>query len=154
MNGWRRRQIAQDQTKGVIGSNLVVAVRDDDEDREISNPSTEEAQQLDRDAIGPVGVFGDDDRRSWSRGEGSQRLPEEPLTGVAVEGVLIGQETKRGGEVAHGAERTRRRERVARGPQHRRSRGAAGELLDQRGFANPGLAANEYHPPVPRGGLA
>ena len=47
MNGWRCRQIAQDQTEGVIGPNLIVAVGDDDEDREISNPPAEESDQLD-----------------------------------------------------------------------------------------------------------
>src|ERR687897_1954606 len=115
MDGRRRRQVTQDQTEGVIGPNLVVAVGNDEERAQPSDTPAEKAEQLERGAVGPVGVFGDDDRRSWSRGEGSQRLPEEPLTGVAVEGMLIGQETKRGREVAHGAERTRRGKCVARG---------------------------------------
>ena len=85
MDGWRRRQIAQDQTQGVIGPDLVVAVGDDEEDRESANPPAEEAQQLERGAVGPMGVFADDDRRPRSRGEGRQHLPEEPVTRVAVE---------------------------------------------------------------------
>ena len=155
MDGWRRCQIAQDETKGVIGPDLVVAVGDDEEDREIPNPSTEEAQQLDRGAVGPVGVFGDDDGRPGSRRESREHLPEEPVACLAVEGRVVDEEAERRGKVAHGAEWTRRGERVARGPQHDRSIGdAAAELVGEGGLAHPGLAADEHHAPVPRGGLA
>ena len=150
MDGWRCRQIAEDQTEGVIGPDLIVTVGDDEEDRQIPNPPPEEAQQLERGAVGPVGVFADDDRRPRPRGEGREHLPEEPITRVAVEGLLVDEEAERGRQVAHGTERTRRGERVARGPQHRRGcRDPAAERVDQRGLANPGLAADEHHAPCP-----
>src|SRR4051812_40192694 len=105
MNGWRRRQISQDQTEGVIGPDLVVAVSDNEENRQISNPPAEEADQLERGTVGPVGIFGDDDRRSRSRGESREHSPEEPVTRVFVEGVRVDLEAERGREVAHGTER-------------------------------------------------
>ena len=155
MDGWRRRQIAEDQAERVIGPDLVVTVGDDEEDREIANPPAEEAEQLERGTVGPVGIFGDDDRRPRPGGEGRQHLPEEPIPGVAVEGVLVDAQAERGRQVAHGTERTRCGERVARGPQHRRCRGdPAAERLDERGLADPGLTANEHQAPMSGGGLA
>ena len=44
MDGWRRRQIAQDQPQRVIGANLVVTVGDDDEHRQIADAPAQEAQ--------------------------------------------------------------------------------------------------------------
>jgi hypothetical protein len=46
MNGWRRRQVAQDETEGVINSDLIVTVRDDEKDRKVANAPAKEAQQL------------------------------------------------------------------------------------------------------------
>ena len=155
MHGWRRRQIAQDQTKGVIGPDLVVTVGDDEEDGKSADPPPEEAEQLERGAVRPMGVFGDDDRRPRSRGEGRQHLPEEPVTRVAVEGAVVDQEAERRGKVAHGTERTRRGERVAGGPQHHRSAATRRQNSSARvDLAHAGLAANEHQAPVPRGGLA
>ena len=155
MNGWRRRQVAQDQSKGVIGPDLVVAVRNDEEDGKSPNPPPEESKQLERGAVGPVGVFGDDDHRPRSRGESREHLPEEPVTRVAVKRTIVDQEAERRGKVAHGAEWTRRGKRIARSPQHRRSVGdPAAELVGERRLAHTGLAANEHQAPVPRGGLA
>ena len=102
-----------------------------------------------------MGVFADDDRRPRSRGEGRQHLPEEPVARVAVEGGCVDQEAKRRGKVAHGTERTRRGERVAGGPQHRRSAATRRQNSSTRvGLADSGLAANEHQAPVPGGGLA
>jgi hypothetical protein len=89
VHGRCRDQIPQDQAKGVLDPDLVVAVGDHDEDREISKAPAEEAQQLDRSAIGPVGIFGDDDCWSRSRGEGRQHLSKEPVPGLTVERLLV-----------------------------------------------------------------
>jgi hypothetical protein len=64
-------------------------------------------------------------------------------------------ETERGSKVAHGTKRTRRGERVTRGPQHRRGSGdLAAELVGQRGLANPGFTAHEHQPTLACRGLA
>ena len=59
MDGRRGRQIAQDQTEGVIGPDLVVTVGDDEEDAQFANAPAEEPQQLERGAVRPMGVLGD-----------------------------------------------------------------------------------------------
>jgi hypothetical protein len=116
----------------VIGPDLVVTVRDDEEDGKFANSPPEESEQLERGAVRPMGVFGDDDHRPRSRGEGRKHLPEEPVTRVAVEGAVVDEEAERRGKVAHRTERTRRGERVARGPQHHRSGGdPAAELVGE-----------------------
>ena len=120
-----------------------------------ANPPAEEAQQLERGAVGPMGVLADDDRRPRPRGEGRQHLPKEPVTRVALERELVDLQTECRSQVADRTERTRRGERVARRPQHRRRPGdPAAELVGERRLAHAGLAAHEHHPPVPRSGLA
>ena len=102
-----------------------------------------------------MGVFGDDDHRPRLTGERSEHLAEEPVARIAVERMIVDQESERRGEVAHGAERTRRGKRVAGGPQHHRSAGdAAAELIGEGRLADSGLAAKEHHASVPRGSLA
>ncbi len=155
MDGWRRCQITKNQTEGVIGPDLVVTVGDDEEDGKFTNPPAKEAEQLERRAVSPVGVFADDDRWSRSGGESREHLPKEPIPGIALKGVLVNLYAEGRRQVAHRTERTGRGERVARGPQHRRRPDVlTAELLDQRGLANPGFAANQHHTPLPRGGVA
>ena len=155
MDGWRGGQIAQDQTQGVIAPNLVVTIGDDDEDGKRSNPPAEEAEQLDCGPVGPMGVFADDDRRPRTGGERREHLPKEPIAGVAVERLLVNLYTESRRQVADRTERTGRRKCVARHPQEFRCAGdLAAEGLNQGGLAHPGLAADEHHAPVARGGLA
>ena len=113
MDGWRRRQIAQEQAQGMIGPNLVVTVGDDEEDWESSNPSAEESQQLERCSVRPMGVFANDDRWPRPRRESRKHLPKELVTRITVKGVLRDPQAERGGKVAHGTERTRGGQRVA-----------------------------------------
>jgi hypothetical protein len=137
----------------MIGPDLVVSVRDDEEDAKTTNAAAEEPEELERCPVGPVGILADDHRGLWPRGERSEHLPEEPFTRMAIEGVLIDRYAEQGRQVAHGTEWGGRGEPVARGTQH----GcfcATGERVDQRGLADPGLAAHEDHAPVPRSGLA
>ena len=102
-----------------------------------------------------MGIFGDNDRRPRSRGEGREHLSKEPVTRGAVEGVLVNQEVKRWGQVAHGTERTWGGERVAGGPQDRGSAGdPAAELVGEGRLAHTGLAPDEHQAPLPRLGLA
>ena len=109
----------------MIGADFVVAVGDDEEDAKLADAPAEEAKQLQRGAVGPMGVFADEDGRSRSRGEGAPAPPERAAPGIAIKGMLVDVEAERGGQVAHRTERTGRGERVARGAQHCRRVGDA-----------------------------
>ena len=150
VDGRRCCQIAEDQTEGMIGPDLVVTVGDDEEGAQPADPPAEEPQQLERGAVGPMGVLADHERRARPRGQGRKYLPEERFAGIAVKSVWLDLEPERGSKVTDGAERTRCGERIARRAQRgRRTGDPPAELVDQRGLADTGLAADEDHPPVP-----
>ena len=149
-----RGQITQDQAQRMVGPDLIVPVGHDDEDRQITNAPPKEAEQLERGAVGPVGVFGDDDRWPRSRGEGRQHLAEQPVPRVAVEGGLLDAQTKGWGQIPYRTERTRRGQGITGGLEDLRGGvNLAAERLDQGGLAHPGLPAHEYQAPLAGGGV-
>ena len=152
MHRWGRGQIAEDQPQWVIGPDLVVTVGDDDEDVKLPDPAAEEAQELDRSAISPMGVFGDDDHRLLPRGEGREDLAKEPIPRVTVKSILVNAQAKGGGQVAEGTERGRRGESIAGSTQHRRGLGdLTTERRDQTSLANSGFTTHEHQSPLPCG---
>ena len=90
-------------------------------------------------------------------GERGQHRPEQPIARVSVAAVEpwpVDLETERGRQVAQRAERTRRRQGVARCPQDSGRAGEAGDkLVNEGGLADAGLAADEDHAPVPGRGV-
>ena len=80
---------------------------------------------------------------------------EQNGTVVAFDaGFPIESEPERGRQVSEGAERAGRRERVARDPQDPRGAGGTSdELVDERGLADAGFAADEDDASVTRGRL-
>ena len=114
----------------------------------------EEAEQLERGAIGPVGVFANDDRRARSRGKGGKDCPEEP----------IAARRRRAASWSMREAERRAPDRAAApsGPgvesaSHEvRSTAAASavpaaERVDQSRLANAGLAANQHQASMPCG---
>jgi hypothetical protein len=73
-----------------VGSpQLVVAVRHDDQDVQRANAPAQEAHQLQRGAVGPMGVLADDYRRSRPRCQRCEHRPKDLLAGVALDGQLL-----------------------------------------------------------------
>jgi hypothetical protein len=138
----------------VIGPKFVISVGDDEEDREVANPPTEESEQFERGAICPMGIFGDDNGRPSSSGEGREHRPEELVTRVTVEGMLSDLEAEGGRQVAHRTEGPRRRQRITASAQYCHQVGhPLAERVNQGRLADTGLAADEHDPTVSGGGL-
>ena len=96
MNGWRCRQIAQDQTEGMMRSNLVVTVGDDEEGTQAADASSQEPQQFEGSAIGPVSILADHERRARPCAKGCENASEERVAGIAVKSVWLDLEAERG----------------------------------------------------------
>src|SRR5688500_16449087 len=134
----------------MIGSNLVVTVRDDEKGAQFADTPAEEPHQIERSAVRPMGVLTDQERRAWTRGEGREHGPEERFAALPIEGESVDLESKCRRQVTDGTEWTRRGERVARRTQGSRRPGhPPAELVDQRGLADTGLAADEDHSSLP-----
>src|SRR5687767_4061616 len=134
----------------MIGSNLVVTVRNNEKGAQFADAPAEEAHQVERSAVRPMGVLTDQERRAWTRGKGRKHGPEERFAALSIEGESADLESKSRRQVTEGTEWTRRGERIARRTQcGRRSGHPPAELIDQRGLTDTGLAADEDNPPLP-----
>src|SRR3954454_18740465 len=128
----------------MIGADLIVPVGDDEEGAQAANAAAEEAEELERGAVGPMGVLADDDRWLGPGGEGGEYGSQKLFAGVAFGRETVDLQTEGGRQVTHRPERTRGREGVARGAEHgRRAGNLAAELIDERRLADPGFAANK-----------
>jgi hypothetical protein len=155
MDGWRCRQIAENQAQGVVGSDFVIAVGDDEEDRKFTDAPAEKAEQLKRGSVGPVGILGDDDHRLRPRGKRREDVPEEAVSRVAIERLLDDPQAERGRQITYGTERTGGGEGVTRGAHDRRTlANAATERLGQRGLADTRLTSEEDDAPATSGHLS
>ena len=145
MDGRRCGQIAEHQAEGMIGSDLIVPVGDDEEGAQATDAAAEEAEELERGAVGPVSVLADDDGRLRPGGEGGEHGPQELFAGVA-----FGSRAGRSADRARAPDRAQARAApgVERASHEVRSTVAvpgnlAAELIDERGLADPGFAANK-----------
>ena len=72
----------------------------------------------------------------------------DPLTTPRPLGPLVDLAAEGGREIDERAERARRAQGVAAAPERRRDPVPGGELGEQRGLADAGLALDEHEPPV------
>jgi hypothetical protein len=137
----------------VPGADLVRSVGDHDHRPARLEPAAEVAQQVEGGVVGPVRVLQNDQCRAWGRGE----LGEEAAADVCRI-VRFGEKGPqlRGSVVSHvtdGGERGRCGQWLGRAAQHPRVVGSPDELVDQRGLAGAGLAADQHQPPGAVDGL-
>ncbi len=124
---------------------LIVSVRHEKQELHGLNASADEPQQIDRRLVRPVRILSDDDGRLITRTKRCEDRVEENVAARHVLGHLEDIEPQRRCDVHQRSERTRRRERVARRLQSTRGvTGPSYELVDQGGFSNPSLAADEH----------
>ena len=111
--------------------------------------SSQERDEVERRVVGPVHVLDDEDRPRAGQlveDRGQQRLARP----VGLE--RVGQRTAGvARHVAKRAERARRDERVARAPQDAARSDLLADRRDQRGLADPGLAADDHDAPLRAG---
>ena len=140
----RSRGIAEQHTQWVADTDLVVADDADGERAGLRDASQHEPQEVDGALIGPLQVVEDEHRRR------SAQIVVDGVENV-VGLIAFGQHGLGGGcepvgEVVNRAERSRRRQRVARAPQHALVFDpAVDERLDERRLARPGLPRHENH---------
>jgi hypothetical protein len=129
------RQVAECLAQRMAGADLVLAVRHDQQQREIDGPPAEHGDEVDRGDVRPVRVL-----------DHEQHRPVRPNTGdkVAEQGVPVGGrlDAERRRRVDEGTESPRCAEGVA-APEdsEHASVYTAAEVLDQGGLADPGLTA-------------
>ncbi len=133
----------------MVALGLVVPVRRDDEPRDAVDAPAEDAQHVERRLVRPVDVLDHDDRGAVGLRE--ERPRHRPGVRPGRE-QLLERPARAVGDVGERAERARRGEVLARPGEDPRLRSPA-ELADERGLADPGLAADEHEPAALAPGL-
>jgi len=126
----------------MVALGFVVPVRRDHEPRDAVDAPAEDAQHVERRLVRPVDVLDHDDRGAVELRE--QRPRHRPRVRPGRE-QLRQRPARAVGDVSERAERARRGEVLARPGKDPRVRSPA-ELADERGLADPGLAADEHEP--------
>ena len=142
-----RDQVADEHGRVRVGGDLVGAVGRDHAHLAALDVAREQAKDVDRGRVGPVDVLDDEHDRPPPAGGVEQGSHERE----AVEGLTgreVGAPGQRG-QLPHGAERDRHRQRLACRRQDRRGGGSLGQCAYQRRLARAGLAPDQERPPVP-----
>jgi hypothetical protein len=129
----------------VVVAQLLVAVADHQQRRQAVDPPGQVPDDVQGGGVGPVGVLDDDHGRALGEAHlGEQGVQE----GVAVVAGQPGQAPGVAGHVPERPQRPRGEQVLARPDQHPGRRpGALGELLEQRGLADPGLPRDQHGRP-------
>ena len=126
----------------MLRRHLVVAIRHNEQQRQIDGPAAKHRQQLDRGVIGPMGVLHHEQGRLRATAQVIEQTAEQPVT--------IGRdvEPEHAGGVKQRAQRPRRRQRIAPPHGHPPTARQLGEPADQCRLADARLTADEHHPTV------
>jgi len=137
-------QLAEQPAQRMRGRHLVVAPRHHEQARHAVDAAAQELQQVQRGVVGPVQVLEDGQHRAAAALQRRQHRVEQLGARVA----RLQQRAERDVDVARDVvqrrERVRRLERVAGAPPQRRVAAARGHRLEQRRFADAGLAADQH----------
>ena len=130
-------------------ADLVVPIRDDQEEARRAAAAAHEAQEVERGLVGPVGVLEHGEGRPEHARELAQDGAENPMPGLTrVREEPLERSAHRRGNVEHRRQRARRGHGVAGAEEHpRRLPGGFGESADERGLADTGLTAHEDEAP-------
>jgi hypothetical protein len=168
------RDVGQERAQSLVAVELVAAVGHRDEQALALEPPQDERQQVERRAVGPVGVL-DDEHNGRGRRQPPQQLVDRGVEALGGERGRLGdgrprlrvghqpRELRRrraavlaqaGERVGDRQQRNRRRlERDALPAEHERAEpfGARGELAHQARLAHARLAAQQHGPGASRG---
>ena len=148
-------EIAEHAPQRMAGAQLVVAIGQHEQGRQLLDAAPEELHEVERRLVGPVQVLHDHHGRARLVPEGVEDGGEDGRArdlGVEQRAQWPGQ---RLGDVSQRPQWARGEQGIARPPQHaRRVTVQLGEALDERGLADAGLAADQHHASVPAGHLA
>jgi hypothetical protein len=139
-------ELAQCQSEPVIGCEGIVAEGHEQQDRQLGDPATEEAEQVQRRLVRPLHVFdhqhpevGDRGRRLQHRVEDLVARRRRPY-GVQQRAAELSR------HVVHRTQRSRREQAVAQAPRPRGVDQPALQLFDQRGLAHSRLTGDQDEP--------
>jgi hypothetical protein len=130
-------------------ADLVVPIRDDQEEARPASAAAHEAQEIERGLVGPVGVLEHGERRSEPARELGEDGAEDPMPGLTrVREEPLDIAATVGGTLEHRRQRARRGHGVAGADEHpRRLPGGFGDPADERGLADTGLTSHEDKAP-------
>ena len=148
-HGRRRCQVTEHDAQGMSRADLVVPIRDDQEEARRAAAAAHEAQEVERGLVGPVGVLEHGEGRPEPARELAQDGAENPMPGLTrVSEEPLERSAHRRGDVEHRRQRPRRGHGVAGADEHpRRLPGGFGDSGDERGLADTGLTAHEDEAP-------
>jgi len=141
-------QVAERQSQRVVGGDLVVPVRADDEDGQASKATTEDTHQIEGRVISPVKVLEDDGRGTVMPAERRQEGFEHAIAVGQAEGSSE-RAAQRVGDVDERSECPRRRNGVARTPDDPGPCVRFTECLDERRLADARLTGHKGEPAGP-----
>lgn len=147
-------ELSEQVVEPVIGTDLVVAVGDEQERGKTTNPAADELEQVQRGVVDPMGVFDHDyprDVRTFELGEERREealAADAPAQGRSQRAVCLLR------HVMHGPEWPRSGERVAHSPEREHAAAASrNEMFDQARFAHSCFAGDRRDPAGASGGV-
>ena len=124
---------------------LVIAVRREHEHRDLADPPSEQAKNIERGLVCPVRVL--DDEHGRGRGERLEQLHGDLMRSRATFDELLEIACQGPGNLGDRPERSRCEERVARPEQHPSVTSVlVAEVLHESGLADPRLTPDESEP--------
>ena len=146
--------LAQQAMKRVLAVQLVVAVGEDEDGRQVGDPPDEVAQRVERSVVSPVNILDDQHGRMFGPGQFRTQGGEHAVAFAAVRYSAAELGSDAADQVAERAEGPRSRQIIAVADEHPAlGRQAGAQRLDQAGLADPSLAHDQHNGPVPVGGL-
>ena len=135
-------------------ADLLAARAQDDHGAQQRDAAAEIFDEIERGIVRPVHVLENEDRGLARILQRVQQRRKQPFGGSGLVEQVADRRIEPTHHVVEGAERTRGEERLAPPPQHLgASLGAAGKVLQERGFADAGFALDEHCIAVSRGRL-
>src|SRR5215471_14650735 len=145
--------LAQQAVKRVLAVQLVVAVGQDQDGRQVGDPPDEVTQRVKRRVVGPVNVLNNQNCRMLSPVQFRAQGGEHPVAVTAVCHRVAELGSYAAHQVAERAQGPRSRQIVAVADKHPALGGQVrAQSLDQAGLADPRLTNDQRNGPMPAGG--
>ena len=146
-------RLAQQAMERVLAVQLVVAVGEDQDGRQVGDPPDEETQRVERRVVSPVNVLNNQNGRMLGPGQFGAQGGEYAVAVAAVGHGAAELGSYAAHKVAEWAKGPRGRQIIAVADEHPALGGQMGaQCLDQAGLADPRLAHDQRNGPAPAGG--
>ena len=144
--------LAQQAMKRVVAVQLVVAVGQDQDGRQVGDPPDEVAQRVERRVVSPVNILDHQHGRMFGPGQFRAQGGEHAVPFAAVRDGAAELGSDAANQVAERAKGPRGRQIIAVADEHPALGGQVrAQRLDQAGLADPRLAHDQHNGPVPAG---